>query len=151
MTRPGEPVFTFTDKGIPTLAEAWNGTTVPPVMEFPPTESGRRARGELESMIEHIVKDWFVNHQADTICTAEYITRRCIEIDGRPTASDSVWNVLKKWEQIGFCKVAERPRRFYSFEIGAFRKGLPELYRQHKRKVRNTKKFGRFGYDQDGT
>lgn len=151
MTRPGDPKFTFNERGIPTLAEAWDGRTVPPVPVFPPTETGRRARGELELLIEHVVKDWFVNRQADIVCTAEYITKRCIEIDGKKTTSGSVWNTLQKWEEIGFCKLAEKPRRFYMFELGAFQKGLPELYRQNKRKKKYTEKFGRFGWDQDGT
>ncbi|AOE44572.1 hypothetical protein SEA_JUMBO_64 [Gordonia phage Jumbo] len=149
--RKPDPVFSFTDKGIPTLAEAWDGKTVPPVPKFPETESGRRARGELEMLVEYVVKDWFVNHFSEVVPTAEYIAHEVQKLDGKPCSSGAVWGILEKWEEIGFAKSAFKPRRFFSFEVGAFQKGLPELYRQNKRKKKNQAKFGRFGWDQDGT
>lgn len=145
MARKPDPQYKYDKNNMPTLAEPWNGLFVPELPELQDTGSDRRARGELELIVEHVVKDWFVNHMKDWTPTAENISRQVTRIDSKSCSSGAVWGILDRWERIGFAKSEIKPKRFSHFLPGAFSMGLPELYRREKRKRVNEKKFGRFG------
>lgn len=147
MTRKPDPKYNFDTNNMPTLAQPWNGQTVPPIPEIEETGSDRRPRGSLEMLVEYVTKDWFVNHitDPDRQPTAENIAKWVTEVDGKPCSSGAVWGILDRWERIKFASCSTKPKRLDYFLHGAFSMGLPELYRREKRRKINEKKFGRFG------
>lgn len=133
--RKPDPEFTFDDRGLPTLAVEWDQKTVPQLKKYPPTASGRRARGQLENLVDYVVKEQIVN-RPDQVPTNEYIAKRVAELDGVECSTGAVWKVLQNWERIGYAQLAIKPRRFHGFTEDGIKKGLPELYRQERRKRR---------------
>lgn len=137
MLKP-EPVYSFDEHGMPTLAKKWDGK-LPEIPTFPETESGRRRKGELEVMVDYVVKAWTVFSEGDCSmgipdqCTAEYIAQECTALDGRPTSSGAVWKVLVNWRDWDYAEVAEKPNRFVMFTENGLKLGLDEIHRRIKR------------------
>lgn len=127
------PEYTFDERGLPTLARAWDGT-VPAVPEFPPNASNRRARGELEAIIDMLCKRWMVNATGPMYCSAEWLSYEATKYDGRPTTSAAVGRILEKWENVGYAKTDRKPIRFVRLTPDGVQLGLAELYRREKRK-----------------
>ena len=136
MLKP-EPVYSFDENGMPTLAKKWDGN-LPEIPTFPETESGRRRKGELEVMVDYVVKWWTVIYEdgyeeIPDQCTAEYIAQQCTALDGRPTSSGAVWKILTNWRDWDYAEIAEKPNRFIFFTENGMKLGLEEIHRRIKR------------------
>lgn len=133
--------------GRPDYSERWDWN-VPEIPTFEETADGRRRKGELEILIDYIVKEWLVNDDDEdnnfpSQCTAEYIARRAEELDGRSTSSNAVWRALIKMEEIGYADISnpdDRPHRFISLTSDGLKKGLRQLKEEAKRKGKRAKR-----------
>lgn len=131
--------YKFTESGIPTLAEQWRGE-IPEILDFAPTASGRRARGQLENILDHVCKSWMmqseVRAQADQ-CTAEWLATAVTAIDGRATSTGACRRVLLRWRDLGYAIVEENPLRFVGLTEQGMKIGIDELERRSKKKSRH--------------
>lgn len=128
--------YTFNERGIPTLAKRWDGT-VPQFREFPELESGRRSRGQLEDMVDVLCKRWLVGGSSQDEhhrCTAEALAAASMAHDGRPTSTGAVSAILRKWAELGYAEVEEKPMRFVGLTARGMELGLEELYRLERRR-----------------
>lgn len=134
--------------GRPDYTERWDGC-VPEIPTFEETADGRRRKGELEILVDYIIKEWIVYDDDEldyditvpTECTAEYIARRAEEIDGRPTSSDAVWRALKKMRDLGYVDIKEeRPHRFLCLTEAGLSKGFKQLLEEDKRRQKKAKR-----------
>jgi hypothetical protein len=130
--------YTFDERGLPTLARSWDGT-VPTVPPFPPNDSGRRARGELECICDMLCKRWMVNAAGPMYCSAEWLAHEATKYDGRPTTSAATGRVLERWAAVGYAVMDRKPIRFVRLTAEGVEIGLSELYRREKRKVKRYK------------
>lgn len=140
--------------GRPDYSEKWDWN-VPEIPTFEETESGRRRRGELECLVDYVVKEWLVGPSADEIvdeeyvkdiyqesgfCTTEYIAHRCTELDGHNTSSGAVWKVLTHFKEIGYADINTQPNRFECLTTLGLNKGLKQLEEEHKRARKKEKR-----------
>ena len=133
--------------GRPDYTEPWDWN-VPEIPTFPETESGRRRKGELEALVDYVVKEWLVvdtdmeyfdvNNNQD--CTAEYIAHRCTELDGRPTSSGAVWNILTMWVEMKYAETSTHPNRFLTLTSEGMAKGLKQIHEETKRRKKKEKR-----------
>lgn len=131
--------YKFTERGIPTLAEKWSGQ-IPPLREYPPTPSGRRARGQLDNMLDYICKCWLMGgtlQDVPDLCTAEWLARAVTDIDGKPTSTGAIARTLHRWKALGYAIVEESPMRFVSLTEQGMRIGIEELERKAKKKSKH--------------
>lgn len=131
--------YKFTETGIPTLAERWAGE-LPELREFPPTASGRRARGELENLLDFVCKRWLMTgtvQDKPELCTAEWLATAVEELDERPVSTGAVHRVLHRWRDLGYAIVDEHPLRFISLTQQGMEIGLDELERKAKKKSKH--------------
>lgn len=98
---------------------------------FAPTESGRAARGELESMVREIVDAWsmepFVN------CTPQYVSERIYQAFGEKKSTGAIDAVFRRWQVIGFANVGIKPTRIISYTPLGIQQGLEALKAKAKR------------------
>lgn len=127
------PEYTFDERGLPTLARSWDGT-VPVVPAFPPAPSGRRARGELEAIVDMLCKRWMIDATGPMYCSAEWLREEATKHDGRPTTSAAIGRILEKWVEVGYATMERKPIRFVNLTAEGIQLGLAELYRREKRK-----------------
>lgn len=135
MTRTA-PQYTFDDRGLPTLKKAWD-FNLPEIPTFPETPSGRRARGELEIMVDWICKRHVID--TGTGATCEVIAKEVTDLDGRPTAKQSVRDILHSWTEMEYAITGDNPNRFIAFTAKGMELGLDELHRRRKRAQRREK------------
>lgn len=131
--------YKFTEKGIPTLAERWRGE-IPEIVEFSPTASGRRARGQLGNLLDHICKKWMIGSASEGYpeqCSAEWLAKAVTALDGKPTSTGAVARVLNKWSKLQYAMVEEHPLRFVGLTIQGMELGVEELEQQSKKKSRH--------------
>lgn len=131
--------FKFTEKGIPTLAEQWRGE-IPEILNFPPTESGRRARGQLGNLLDHICKSWLmggVSKGYPEMCTAEWLAKAVTELDGKPVSTGAIARVLHKWKEVDYAVVEEGPLRFVGLSAQGMKLGFDEIERRKKKKSKH--------------
>lgn len=105
--------------------------TVPKPRLYPRTESGRRARGQLEDMVDRWCKAWLV--KGATVlhpCTARWLAEVTSSEDGKPTSQGSVRGILLRWRDIGYADIEEDPTRFVGFTVDGMRYGYEEMYRR---------------------
>ena len=133
--------FNFNERGIPTLAKAWDGS-IPAFKKFEKNESGRRARGQLEDMVDVLCKVWIVkgpdNDQFPDLCYATWLAKMATSIDGIHTSPGAIAGILQKWEKIGYATIGIKPSRFIGYTKTGMELGLDEIYRRGKfRKTRH--------------
>lgn len=139
------PEYTFDERGFPTLRKGWDGK-VPNVPLFASTDSGRRARGELEAICDMLIKRWMTSeYEAVPYCTAEWLAQEATKHDGRPTTSAATARVLDRWVEIGYAYRGSRPIRFIGLTQEGVDIGLAELYRRQKRVKRRRIEAARRG------
>ncbi|AXH46516.1 helix-turn-helix DNA binding protein [Gordonia phage RobinSparkles] len=135
--------------GRPDYTEVWDWN-VPEIPTFPETADGRRRKGELEILVDYIIKEWLVGESDDETfsplmsiadCTAEHIARRAAELDGRSTSSDAVWRCLKRMQEIGYVDISDdKPHRFICLTADGLKKGLRQLNEENKRLKKRAKR-----------
>lgn len=119
------------------LAQAWDGTIPKPALTS--SESGRRRRGQLESMVDTLCKTWLVIGTAVLMpedCTAEWLTERAAAMDGLETSSGAVAAILHRWERMGYAQIRKKPLRFIGFTAHGLEVGFEELRRRERRRAR---------------
>lgn len=143
MPPKARPEYTFDERGFPTLRKGWDGK-VPGVPIFASTDSGRRARGELEAICDMLVKKWMTD-MPNHACTAEWLAQEATQYDQKPTTSAATARVLERWVEIGYAVTARRPIRFVRLTEDGVNLGLAELYRKQKRNKRRRIEAARRG------
>ena len=146
--RKPDPEYTFDERGFPTLRKRWNGE-LPDIPTFAETASGKRRKGQLEVMVDYVVKEWLLEHPtSDRIIKprivngmilpglptvsnfrVESIAARCEYWDGVPASENAIWTILKKWEGWGYCWLIEEPRGFSRFTKNGVEWGIDEFRR----------------------
>ncbi len=127
--RKKEPVYGFDERGMPTLAKKWHGE-LPEIPTFEETDSGNRRRGELEILVDYVVKEWLSDAETESSCSAEYIAQRCVELDGRPASVASVRRILQLWKEWNYAELFEKPNGFACFSEYGIETGLDEIHRR---------------------
>lgn len=129
-----DPGFKYDENGMPNLIEPWDKETLPDISELEITDSGRRPRGQLEKVVDYVVKEYRLMPTPHTFdCTAEYIAKRVEQLDGHKCSSGAVWRILDTWERIGYAHSMHKPRAFFIFTEDGMKKGLAELHRIYQR------------------
>lgn len=129
------PEYTFNDNGMPTLAKPWD-FNLPEIPTFE-TAGGYRAKGELEILVDWVCKKHIIETGYGVSC--EQIARDVTELDGRPTGSKPVWDILKRWTFMDYAMTAQQPNRFVGFTARGMELGLAELHRLEKRRAKREK------------
>lgn len=129
--------------GRPDYTEKWDWN-VPEIPTFLETDSGRRRKGELEVLVDYVIKEWMVEvdygDKSAGWCTAEYIAKRCTELDGRPTSSGAVWKILTHFKSIGYAELDTSPNRFFTLTELGLSTGLRQLLEVEKREKKKAKR-----------
>lgn len=128
--------------GRPDYTEKWD-FNVPEIPTFPETDSGRRRKGELECLVDYVIKEWLCacdNDEDMETCTAEYIAQRCEELDGRSTSSGSVWKILEYFSGLEYAIIREKPNRFICLTSKGMEVGLRQLKELDNRAKKRAKR-----------
>ncbi len=126
--------FEFNERGVPTRARKFT-LDIPRRREFAPVATGRRARGELEDMVDVLCRTYLVSlltglGSVEFDCTVEWLAAQCTLMDGRPTSSGAVLAVLQRWEELDYAVMARDPARFVTLTEKGMRLGLTETHRR---------------------
>lgn len=97
------------------------------VREFPPTQSGRAARGELEAWVRKSCDDWAVDKPPE-FCTPLYISDDIAREQGiNPPSTGAITAVLDRWSILGFARIDRKPIRFVEYTKEGISVGLETL------------------------
>ncbi|WKW85511.1 DNA binding protein [Rhodococcus phage Reynauld] len=126
------------------LAKAWDGT-MPKFATFNEMPTGRRARGQLDDMVDVLCKMWMLTGTGGALmpemCTSEWLTERTAAADGRETSPGAVAGILHRWRRIGYAIVRDKPLRFCGFTAAGLELGVEELNRQYRRRKLGDKQY----------
>lgn len=106
---------------------------VPPLRrrEFTQTQTGRAARGELESQVNAVCIAWAVSGEQP--CTPAYVSTEIARTEGiKPPSVGAIDAVFKRWKKISYAKIDRKPTRFTGFTEFGIKLGLDELKRRSK-------------------
>lgn len=123
----------FDERGIPTRARPWDGVSLPELKRFEITETGRRARGELDNLVDYCVKAALISGDDRS---AAGLAGAVEELDGVPTSAASVTSVLRRWDRIGYAEIDTRPVRLVDITEEGRKLGPAEMARRHRRRDR---------------
>ena len=114
---------------------------LPPVYvrSFGATDTGRAARGELETWVRRATDFWVVESKLDetfrVVCSPPWISKQIAEAEGiKEPSTGAVTSVLERWLRLGFAKLERKPLRFTGYTEEGIKVGLEAL------KLRTTKK-----------
>lgn len=102
------------------------------VSEFGPTESGRKARGQLEDEVKRVTDMWVAMAAIGDMqpCTPPWVAER---IDPEnPPSTGAISAVFERWALYGFCTIEKKPTRFTGYTPDGISKGLHVLKAQAK-------------------
>lgn len=101
--------------------------------DFAPTETGRAARGQLESWVRRVTDIWVTEMPEN--CTPKYVGQCIMDLEGldKPPSQGAVDSVFRRWQQIGFAVIGERPTRFTRYTIEGIRDGLEAMKARAKK------------------
>lgn len=100
---------------------------------FASTESGRAARGQLESLVREITDKWATNPDLDQNCTPPYVAEQLEKMYGERRSTGAIDAVFKRWQAIGFANIGLKPTRFISYTPAGIREGLESLKEKARR------------------
>lgn len=124
---------------MPVRGVKWDGT-IPELRKWEPTATGRRARGELEDMVDMLCKRWIMRDLLAGVedCTSEWLAKEATELDGRSTSTGGITGILRRWDELGYAIIEDGPTRFVSFTAKGMQVGLAEMARRAKVRARGT-------------
>jgi hypothetical protein len=101
--------------------------------EFAATESGRAARGQLESWVHAVIELW-VDERPEN-CTPKWVAKTIMEIYSPPKApsTGAIDAVFRRWQSYGYAIIGSTPTRFVSFTSQGLTDGLEALKAKAKR------------------
>ncbi len=82
-------------------------------VSFAPTESGRRARGQLEYEVLAVCRRWLADEFDWPACYPKYIVEVIDKAD--PPSTGAVTAVFARWEKMGFAEYQHKPIAFLKF------------------------------------
>lgn len=124
---------------MPIRGVRWDGT-VPELGKWEPTDTGRRRRGELEEIVDMLCKRWIVvDLMAGTPeCTSEWLAAEATKVDGKSTSTGGVTAILRRWANLGYAQVEDKPTRFVALTADGMARGRKELARRARVKAKGT-------------
>ena len=125
--------LSFDERGLPTRGRPWDGRTLPELRRFEVTATGRRARGELDELVDHCVKAALIT--GDDLSAAG-LAGSVEHLDGVPTSAASVASVLRRWERIGYAEIDTHPMRLVDITKEGRKLGPSEMARRYRRRNR---------------
>lgn len=100
--------------------------------EFKPSPSGRTPKGQLEYWVKEAVDTWLSNEgeydDGTSLCTPATLAAMVASQQGVPEPSQgAIYSVLKRWGEIGYVKLGEKPFRVKCMTIAGMAHGLDFL------------------------
>lgn len=127
---------------VPKLIESPLPDAVPATLRrvFTPTNTGRAARGELESWVKDVCDVWLVEKE-EFPCTPQYISDEIARNEGIKAPSvGAISAVFERWVKMGFAQVEKKPTRFIAYTEQGVRLGLEGCKDKMKREKRSAVK-----------
>lgn len=114
-----------------TLETGYHGTVTP---RFAPTDTGRRARGQLEYDVLKICDEYVHDVYDWDLCTPRLVAERIGKInETEPPSTGAINAVWDRWEKIGFAVQGKKPSHFSHFEMDGSLQTLAMLKDRIKR------------------
>jgi hypothetical protein len=130
-----------TETAVPTIVASPVPDVLPPdaVVEFAPTESGRRPKGELEDRVKKVTDAWtgmasLGGKMRD--CTPAWIAEQIDEEN--PPSTGAITAVFDRWVAYGFATVEKKPTRFTGYTPEGVKKGLYTMKAEYSHNKRRT-------------
>lgn len=132
---PEPPLSPTNGTDTPTIVESPAPDRVPAtiVHDFNPTETGRAARGELESWVKQHCDIWLIDEPGD-LCTPQYLANEIARDLGiAPPSVGAIGAVFDRWVRLGFAVCLKKPVRFERYTDEGIKLGLEVMKAQAKK------------------
>lgn len=95
--------------------------------DFAATETGRAAKGQLESWVREVTDAWALDPSEN--CTPQLVSRAIARQQGleKPPSVGAIDAVFKRWSAIDFAVIGTRPTRFVRYTVAGIQYGLEGL------------------------
>jgi hypothetical protein len=102
--------------------------------DFTPTETGRAARGQLEQQVKEMCDQW-IESRSDEYCTPPFVSTRIAEqYNIKPPSTGAIGAVFKRWQDLGFALIGQKPVRFAAYTPDGLKLGLDGMKAKAKRR-----------------
>lgn len=99
------------------------------------TDSGKRARGQLETEVLNVCKNFVKGVLEVEVLTPAFIANEIDEVE--PPSVGAIGAVFDRWTKLGFAVCEKGPVRFTSFTADGLQYGLDNLKARAKREQKN--------------
>lgn len=123
----------------PTVPESEYPGVIPPgaPKRFDPTNTGRKARGELEWEVYRVTVEWALGSVDADMLTPRVIAE--VIDEASPPSTGAITEVFKRWELWGFASIGKNPWQFTGYTPEGLVKGLDFLKARYKRQNKSVK------------